>query len=71
MENLPSNKITAVLVGDKFVPPFRVGKKQKRVVLDSLGHEAAIFQEGFEQMATDYVKYLNAKNKIIYSQLNP
>lgn len=59
-KNIPFAKINA-----KFIPPFRIGKKQKRAVLDSRGYEVVIFPVGLENLAEDYCKYLNKKNKVI------
>jgi len=42
-----------------FKPPFRVGKKQGRAVLDSNGHEVVVFSKGCEYMANDYVTLIN------------
>lgn len=42
-------------------PPFRVGRKQKRVVLDNRGYEVVKFNYGDEEMAQDYCNYLNNK----------
>jgi DNA helicase TIP49 (TBP-interacting protein) len=44
---------------EKFTPPFRVGRKRKRVVLDAKGLEVAHFYFSDENMADDYVKWLN------------
>jgi len=44
---------------DKFTPPFRVGMKQSRAVLDSKGHEVVIFPCGHEEQALLYCDYLN------------
>lgn len=49
---------------DKFTPPFRIGKKQNRAVLDSKGHEVVIFNEGQEKMALDYCIILNQRLEI-------
>lgn len=46
---------------NKFIPPFRVGKKQGRSVLDGLGHEVVIFPKGLEDMALEYCDFLNSK----------
>lgn len=46
----------------KFKPPFRVGKKQNRVVLDDNGHEVVLFPPGNEIQAHMYVEYLNGIN---------
>lgn len=47
----------------EFIPPFRVGKKQGRAVLDGDGHEVVIFPTGFECMAKEYCEFLNSKKK--------
>lgn len=44
---------------EKYEPPFRVGKKQRRAVLDGTGREVLLFHRGDEQMATAYCDYLN------------
>jgi hypothetical protein len=44
---------------ERFTPPFRVGRKQGRIVLDSKGLEVAHFYFSDENMADDYVKWLN------------
>ncbi len=44
---------------ERFTPPFRVGRKQGRVVLDAKGLEVAHFYFSDENMADDYVKWLN------------
>jgi hypothetical protein len=40
-------------------PPFRLGRKQKRVVLDVEGNEVVIFLKGREEFAELFVKFLN------------
>lgn len=45
---------------DKSSPPFRVGKKQKRVILDSTGHEVAVFSKGREYLASSVCIMLNS-----------
>ena len=42
-----------------FQPPFRVGRKQKRAVLDANGVEVGIFTTGHEEAAQEYCDYLN------------
>jgi hypothetical protein len=42
-----------------FLPPFRVGKKQMRAVLDANGHEVVTFPKGLEIYAKEYVEFLN------------
>ena len=44
---------------NKFIPPFRVGKKQQRAVLDSQGKELVVFPKGRESYALEYVDFLN------------
>lgn len=43
----------------KYKPPFRVGKKQKRAVLDATGIEVVLFRKGDEEMASAYCELLN------------
>lgn len=43
-----------------FIPPFRVGKKQRRAVLDCIGKELVVFPKGREFYAQQYVDFLNA-----------
>jgi hypothetical protein len=44
-----------------FTPPFRVGRKQKRAVLDATGKLVVLFPYGAEDYAQDYAEYLNKK----------
>jgi len=44
-----------------FIAPFRVGKKQKRAVLDSRGYEVVVFPIGMEEWAIEYCEFLNIK----------
>jgi hypothetical protein len=46
-------------VSRRFLAPFRVGRKQKRAVLDSNGLEVVIFPKGLESWAELYCSYLN------------
>jgi len=43
----------------RFTPPYRVGRKQKRTVLDSNGCQVVIFPKGQELMAQEYCDFLN------------
>jgi hypothetical protein len=43
----------------KYHPPFRVGKKQSRAVLDSKGIEVVVFPKGNEMFAQILVDRLN------------
>lgn len=49
-------------VSCRFSPPFRVGRKQRRAVLDSKGLEVVIFPTGLECMAELYCLALNRIN---------
>ena len=40
---------------------YRVGRKTKRAVLDQDGLEIVVFNKGQEQMAQEFVNYLNDK----------
>ena len=42
-----------------FVPPFRLGRKQKRAILDSRGREVIIMPHNSEKQAQMYCDYLN------------
>ena len=54
---------------EKFNPPFRLGKKNNRAVLDSSGKELVIFQKGSENYAKAYVDFLNIYDSQIYQAL--
>ena len=43
----------------QFILPFRLGKKQKRAVLDSNGYEVVIFPKGCEYLALNFVESIN------------
>ena len=59
LEEKQSVKTTSGYNSEKFTPPFRVGKKQGRTVLDSNGMELVHFFHGDEKMAENYVRWLN------------
>lgn len=42
-----------------FLPPFKVGRKQMRAVLDAKGMEVVIFPKGLESYAKEYADFLN------------
>ncbi len=44
-----------------FTPPFRLGRKHNRAVLDSKGKEVVLFPIGLEDYAKEYVDFLNSK----------
>lgn len=46
-----------------FSPPFRVGRKQMRAVLDANGKEVVIFPKGLEDYAREYAGFLNSNRK--------
>jgi hypothetical protein len=45
----------------KLIPPFRVGRKQGRAVLDANGILVVMFEDGMEDYASEYCDMLNAK----------
>lgn len=48
-----------------FTPPFRLGRKQKRAILDSKGREVIIMPHNSEKQAKLYCDYLNGnKNEL-------
>ena len=51
----------------KYTPPYHVGRKQKRAVMDSMGREVVVFHKGDESMAQEYCDFLNGKMKTIMS----
>lgn len=44
---------------DVFIPPFRLGRKQKRAILDAKGREVIIMPHNSEKQAQLYCDYLN------------
>lgn len=44
---------------DVFTPPFRLGRKQKRAILDANGREVIIMPHNSEKQAQLYCDYLN------------
>lgn len=42
-----------------FVPPFRLGRRQKRAILDARGREVIIMPHNSEKQAQMYCDYLN------------
>lgn len=44
---------------DVFVPPFRLGRRQKRAILDARGREVIIMPHNSEKQAQMYCDYLN------------
>jgi hypothetical protein len=53
-----------------FTPPFRLGKKQNRAVLDANGKEVVIFPNNSQIQASLYVDYLNGtKTNIALDEL--
>lgn len=53
------DKTEAPRYDQKFAPPFRVGRKQKRAVLDANGKEVILMAKGAEHQAQLYCDYLN------------
>lgn len=59
-----------------FEPPFRVGRKQRRAILDANGIEVGLFSTGHEQTAQEYCDYLNKKwieeeTKKVFENIKP
>lgn len=48
----------------QFKYPLRVGRKQKRAVLDADGKEVCIFQTGSEEIAQEFCDFMNLKNSV-------
>jgi hypothetical protein len=46
-------------------PKYRVGRKQKRAVLDEQGHEVVIFPAGKEKETQEYCDFLNSKEIVV------
>jgi len=44
---------------DVFVQPFRLGRKQKRAILDAKGRQVIIMPHNSEKQAQMYCDYLN------------
>jgi len=44
--------------------PLRVGRKQKRAILDADGIEVCIFSTGNEVIAQQFCNYMNLRNSI-------
>lgn len=44
---------------DVFEPPFRLGRKQKRAILDAKGREVIIMSPNSQKQAQMYCDYLN------------
>lgn len=44
---------------DVFIPPFRLGRKQKRAILDAKGKEVIVMPRNSEKQAQMYCDYLN------------
>lgn len=55
------------MLENKYIPPFRVGRKQKRAVLDSTGVQLALFETGSEEIALKFCEFLN---KEVYGTTN-
>lgn len=49
---------------EQFKYPLRVGRKQKRAVLDADGKEVCIFQTSSEEVAQEFCDFLNMKNQV-------
>ena len=71
MENKSTNFDTGItnqtdennVLAPVFLPPFRVGRKQMRAVLDAKGMEVVIFPKGLEAYAKEYTDFLNSTHQ--------
>jgi hypothetical protein len=54
MGNIKNNKLTM----------YRIGRKQKRALMDKNGHEVALFEKGKEELAQSVCDFLNGTNWI-------
>ena len=43
----------------RYTPPYRIGKKQRRAVLDALGKEVIVFKKGDEALAKLFCETIN------------
>jgi hypothetical protein len=46
-----------------FVPPFRLGRKTQRAILDSKGKELVVFKRGLEHYAEECCEFLNHQHQ--------
>jgi len=56
---MKANKTISRFDSELFTPPFRLGKKQKRAILDAKGREVIIMPHDSEKQAQMYCDYLN------------
>lgn len=49
---------------EQFKYPLRVGRKQKRAILDAYGKEVCIFHTGSEEIAQEFCDFMNLKNSV-------
>ena len=63
LKNMPKELVKNCSITDVssigYTPPFRVGRKQKRAVLDANGLEFKIFPKGMEKQAQNFCDLLN------------
>ena len=58
--NIIRNKVTKIKKPKTdYKPPFRVGRKQRRAILDSRGYEVTVLPKGQEEFAEYITKLLN------------
>ena len=50
-----------------FTPPFRIGRKQKRAILDTNGKEVILMPHNSEKQAQMYCDYLNGQQRDVPS----
>lgn len=58
-ESLRQYNVISRFDSEVFTPPFRLGRKQKRAILDAKGREVIIMPHNSEKQAQMYCDYLN------------
>lgn len=53
----------------EFKPPFRVGKKRNRAILDNEDKQYLLFPIGFENEAIEYCEFLNFKKNFHFKDI--
>lgn len=52
----------------KLTPPFRLGKKQTRAILDSSGNELVVFPKHREEYAKAFLEFLNGPHCKLFDE---
>ena len=64
IESFITQETRHIINKSKYTPPFRVGRKNKRAILDANGLEYIVLKEGMESEAQTFCEFLNIKNVI-------